>query len=380
MKIAVLYPSYRTPGGAEEYLAHLVRALKELNHEVTIYLVGGTRGSRSTLDAPIQVIKTFETSSIYDILLKSWYASKLLGFLRERHDVVINAKASELLCTADICIVHFPVAEALYHGLRSAGIDPKYYESSLWSGYIKLFKILAYKRRGHVKNCRIIVTNSTFTSAYLKTLAGVDRSIVIPPPLDAENAFVGCLRRKWRKEPGLIVTISRYDPSKNLEKVIYVAKHLPEARFVIAGRALDGASIKYFHGLRVLIDKYLAKNVALFLNVSSDFKYDLLAKAHVYFHPTIGEHYGMSVAEALCFGAIPIVPRRSGACLDIVYRYNVGECYDTYDEAIEIIKSVLSENPEPTYMDRVSKLLREVSYESFKHAVNKVLQTASRDE
>lgn len=42
MKVAILYPC-RTPGGTEEYLTHLIRALRELKHEVTLYVAGKTR-------------------------------------------------------------------------------------------------------------------------------------------------------------------------------------------------------------------------------------------------------------------------------------------------------------------------------------------------
>ncbi|MEM3324507.1 MAG: glycosyltransferase, partial [Metallosphaera sp.] len=33
----------------------------------------------------------------------------------------------------------------------------------------------------------------------------------------------------------------------------------------------------------------------------------------VYFHPTIGEHFGTPVVEAMSAGLIPVVPRESGA-------------------------------------------------------------------
>ena len=56
----------------------------------------------------------------------------------------------------------------------------------------------------------------------------------------------------------------------------------------------------------------LVDYVRLEINVTSDMLKSILRKAKVYFHPMPEEPFGISIAEAMSAGLIPIVPRVGG--------------------------------------------------------------------
>ncbi len=62
----------------------------------------------------------------------------------------------------------------------------------------------------------------------------------------------------------------------------------------------------------------------------------VLSKAKVYFHATIGEHFGIPVIEAMASGVIPIVPKESGA-YEVVPEFS----YSDIEEAVTLLKSLL---------------------------------------
>jgi glycosyltransferase involved in cell wall biosynthesis len=58
---------------------------------------------------------------------------------------------------------------------------------------------------------------------------------------------------------------------------------------------------------------------------------DLLAKARIYVHCALNEHFGISIVEAMAAGCVPIV-HNSGGAREIVTN-SVGYKWDTVDEA-----------------------------------------------
>ena len=112
-------------------------------------------------------------------------------------------------------------------------------------------------------------------------------------------------------------------------------------------------------------------------NLPDEAKKRLLCKTSIYFHPTPGEHFGISVVEATLLGAIPVVHGFSGACIGVVRKYEFGYCYNTLGGAISIISKILEENHsrgEGVYENKNVKRLREAfSYNTFREKVVEIL-------
>ena len=62
-----------------------------------------------------------------------------------------------------------------------------------------------------------------------------------------------------------------------------------------------------------------------------------MKKSKIFFHPREGEHFGMSIVEAMSAGLIPIVPAIGGQSEFVPGQYH----YKSLDEAVQIVSSIL---------------------------------------
>jgi glycosyltransferase involved in cell wall biosynthesis len=70
-------------------------------------------------------------------------------------------------------------------------------------------------------------------------------------------------------------------------------------------------------------------------NVNLNRLFSIMARAKVYFHPMVGEHFGMSVVEAMAAGLIPVVPNIGGQTEFVPLKYHLS----TIEEAAEKVSS-----------------------------------------
>jgi glycosyltransferase involved in cell wall biosynthesis len=70
-------------------------------------------------------------------------------------------------------------------------------------------------------------------------------------------------------------------------------------------------------------------------NVNLNRLFSIMRRAKVYFHPMIGEHFGMSIVEAMAAGLIPIVRDIGGQTEFVPLKYQ----FSTIEEAAEMVSS-----------------------------------------
>lgn len=382
MRVIVIHRSFNILGGAELYSFNVIRILASLGFSTKVYTLGMSSSiSKLVFSDRIKfmlVKPLLRTGGIYDLIFDTYSLSRILKYERLDADMVINTKANEVPLEADVCVVHYPLGFTLYFWDRvppGAGIDPKYVNSLSWKLYIQPFREWFYMFSDrNLRRCRIIVANSRWTAKLLEKLGGLD-SMVIYPPIDPEYLR---LRTGVSKE-NVVVTISRFDPSKGIEAVLYMAKDIPQAKFIVIGRVSDRTSYNYYKSIKMLREKLGLSNLYLFPNLSEEAKRSILSRAKVYFHPAVGEHFGISVLEALASGAIPIVNKFSGSCIDIVEGSGYGFCYNSYAEALEIIKDMLSkEEFEAFNAEMLGKVLSKFSFEEFSKRFAEVIYRITR--
>ncbi|MEM0135618.1 MAG: glycosyltransferase family 4 protein, partial [Thermoplasmatales archaeon] len=133
------------------------------------------------------------------------------------------------------------------------------------------------------------------------------------------------------KELSTVLTFGRISPDKNLELISRVSRRVP-AKFIIAGyTAME--HINYVRNLRDI----MPDNVIFIENPSDSDKINLYRKANIYLHTKPREHFGVTVAEGLWFGCIPVVPKSGGAWKDIVSEGKFGYGYDNEDDLISTL-------------------------------------------
>ncbi|VFJ14338.1 glycosyltransferase [Candidatus Nitrosocosmicus franklandus] len=198
-----------------------------------------------------------------------------------------------------------------------------------------------------------LMTNSNYSKAAIQKEYGTNNDIlVLSPPVDVdtiiskikiEQRFDSSLSSQvnYSDENGILV-ICRIEPSKRIENAIYLAKILKERKIKtklnIAG-SLEPFYQDYYHDLLQLISKLdLSDTVKLHTDVSFEELIELMKKSKIFFHPREGEHFGMSIVEAMSAGLIPIVPTVGGQSEFVPVEYQ----YKSLEDASQIVSQLLT--------------------------------------
>jgi glycosyltransferase involved in cell wall biosynthesis len=202
-----------------------------------------------------------------------------------------------------------------------------------------IFKLLnsAY---ANLINKSTVITNSGFSRKAILSEFASSHVQVLNPPVDVESFRERGLESSERKD--IIVVISRIDPSKELEKALSLARILKKRgigkQMIVAG-SLTQRNYGYIRFLQKLIrDWNLGSYVILRPNTPMDELFKIIRKAKVYFHPKLGEHFGISIAESMAAGLAPIVPNVGGQTEFVPEKYH----FKSLDEAANLVSLSLS--------------------------------------
>ena len=166
----------------------------------------------------------------------------------------------------------------------------------------------------------MILANSHHTAGEIQKYSGKAAEL-LDPPFSSIISAIGKDTTKSIQE-NLVVTTSRLEPSKLLERIPQIASLTDkDIQFAIIGRLCNKATLS---NLQTLVKKLdLTERVEFYPNASAHTKIDLLKRAKIYLHTMVGEHFGISIVEAMALGCVPIV-HNSGGMTEFVpaqYRY-----------------------------------------------------------
>ena len=180
----------------------------------------------------------------------------------------------------------------------------------------------------------LFLTHGNYTREY--AMKGFHLLNIMPREIIAINTPVqyNILDRIPSKDLNTILTFGRISPDKNLEIISHISRHVP-AKFIIAGY-ISKDHIEYVSKLKSI----MPDNVTFIENPSETDKINLYMRANIYLHTKPREHFGLTVAEALWFGCIPVVPKSGGAWEDIVSNGRFGYGYDNEEDLTTIIKDI----------------------------------------
>ncbi len=192
-----------------------------------------------------------------------------------------------------------------------------------------------------------IVCNSEFTKQNLDPRFGEKASVIYPP---VEPVSSGSVRLK---KENLILSVGRFTAfhqakkqHEMIESFIKLERSFPDWKLVLAGGLMQSDE-EYFRLLKNLVKGHRIK---LFPNLSHKQLDDLYRKTKIYWHatgfgetdPKLMEHFGISTAEAMSAGCIPIV-YDGGGQTEIVDHAKSGYLWHDSDELLRYTSLVASD-------------------------------------
>lgn len=232
----------------------------------------------------------------------------------------------------------------------------------------------------------MVVTNSTFSKYAIQKVLSMGASntakltttttdlvatepMMIPPPVNVEEFRQAALHSKERED--FIVVISRFNPSKKLKNAIALARMLKQQNIgkgmIIAGGLMPEDYDYYMQVVKMISACNVSDYVELKVNVTLDTLKSILHKGKVYFHPMPGEPFGISTAEAMSAGLIPIVPHAGGHSDFVPEKYR----YDSLEDAAEKISLALSASQ--VERNQVSRMVIDFSEINYVKNVQKMI-------
>lgn len=373
MNVAVLHHSLNRPGGETTVALQIIDSLYHIGYNIRLISVekldyeGVARAYGKHVPARnSRYLIPFELGcfGLYQRFLTCISCLALRGV-----DLVINTNGIVLPLripknVPSIIYVHFP--SALLH-VPSYLHHDKYQKSLFWKMYFKPYRILAniLTRRALSKSDMVIV-NSYFTKeAITRIYPNIDPHVLYPC-VELER-FSAAYNSRTRNPQ--VIVISRFSPEKQIEGAMEVAKIMENVKFEVVG-SLNSTNHRYFKSLNEMIERYgLQHRVRLRPNVSFNELLDAMSVSKVYLHTTFGEHFGVSIIEAMAAGLIPVVPA-VGGCTEIVppeYQYN------GIEDAADCIRKFIQEYDDEKRIE-VYKIAQKFSLSLFKERLQMLIQ------
>jgi len=260
---------------------------------------------------------------------------------------------------------HFPYVAWALERLGEESTPEKYRVfpwSIYWRGFLALQRFVVIEENF----ADLTLVNSSYTGRYVKRIWGVD-PIVVYPPVDLENF------NPAREKKNFVVSVGRFSPEKRFEAALKAVALCETSPPLVLIGTLTLSGRPYLHHLKELAKRLgVSKRVYFAVNASFNQLRIILSKAKIYIHCMKNEHFGISVAEAMASGCVPIVPRSGGCWEDILSEGRFGFGWGSVAELADRIDDLLTNNEKRMRWGRTalerSKIFDEKSFrEKMRH-------------
>ena len=411
----VVHDNLNAGGGSERLAVATIQALNELGFMVDVETctpleIKNLNKFLGPLDIAIRQVKKLDILSLlrskqakinsddgdnYDLVINTHgdllpyfyqnYTNNPTGlntFLTD--DKAVNKKGTLMVTYCHYPLVPYLVENGEYKRFLCKYIkinnEPRTYLDSFsrYSIIDKLFSNACSLYHLMMRNT-IVLTNSEFSKRAIKQLYNNEvQPLILSPPVDVEAFRDVALYTKEGQREDTILVVSRFSPDKKVENAIRIAKVLSnrkntDYKMIIIGSICNAHDNDYLLFLKNMIHNYdLNENVKLEIDASFDKLVHLMGKSKIYLHPLAGEPFGMSVAEAMAAGLIPVVPYVGGNSEFVPQRYQ----YRTLEEAATLIEDALLLRPvDNQFRTRLSNLTLRFSIENYKYGLEKIIST-----
>ena len=421
MKANVIHGDFNPCGGAERVSLITMDALFQMgidDVDLTTLTSPNTSKLENTFGKNIvSVLKRITKINVIDILEELQKARALENVENYEYDLTINTNGDaapyyhpSFSKENTITYCHFPTTKfhidsensvyletdlAMTETSNNSFSETKYHReinksknckaTIRFRGKKECFEIIKYGYWNLLRNSTLI-TNSQFSRREIINALGLnyknndDKSNIhiLSPPVDIETfRNVDSTNEGHEKRRDNILVITRIDPHKKIENAINLAKILKDNKI---GRTMKivGNLYHWYYDYypkleQMVIDLGLTDYITFEINASLDKLLSIMRESRVYFHPMVGEHFGISVIEAMAAGLIPIVPAEGGLAEFVPKEYQ----FCNIEQAAKIIESIFNNLSKPNRItlreDYINKFSSSNYIESFHGILDKLL-------
>lgn len=264
---------------------------------------------------------------VYQTVLHNAVSSRRL----RRYDLVINSNDFVGFLPAPprrLHYIHFPLSQVFAQAER--------YRQWKWKLFGLPVRLVTAAFEGRILPGDIVCTNSAYSREWIARQWPGAEVVVLPPPVEVP---LTAPPREGRDID--VLSVGAITPDKDQLLQLRVAAQLRHRRFVLMGYV---SSAKYHALLEETIARLGLTNVTLITDASREVIQAHQRRARVFLHSKQSEHFGISIAEAVGQGCIPVV-HDSGGQREIVTDATLR--YGTEAEAAQAIERLLGGAPYP---------------------------------
>ena len=318
-RVAVVHHTLSALGGGERVFAFLVHALNDQGIIPDVYATDPEEPGKISkifgVDVFYNIRKVWfphvNMFGLYQRLLASYFSLGLDGY-----DVIYNTTGifspTRIPRSRYVLYVYNPMFDRDGNFIAyTAGVEK--YTRGLWRLYVKPFRWLIKKAIRNLARSNVIVCAvSNFTRDKVRRYWGLN-AVTVYPPVDTEK-FSSVWDNTDREG---VILIGRYTPEKRHHELVEVARRMPGVTFRLVGTANTPYYQRYFNFVKSLVERHDLKNVEVYANVPFKKLVELLGVSKVLVHALRHEDFGLTPAEGVCGGVIPLV-HDSGGLREVV--------------------------------------------------------------
>lgn len=251
------------------------------------------------------------------LLYHEWRLRRTLPKARDI-DLILSTQDAAYMPSAKVPTIQYCYFPEYFVHLES---NPS---SLFWKMYYLPGTIFYRNRVSYIDR---LLSTSKFTQGFVREKWRRESTTLYPPcPIDLYQNLNG-------EKENLVITVGRVVPEKRMDLFLEIARQLPEVKFAIIGSVAQERESYLQH-----LKDTAPVNVSFVMSPLTRVR-NLMAKAKIYIHCALNEHFGITIVEAMAAGCVPIV-HNSGGPREIVSE-NVGYKWNVVDEAVKHVSNVI---------------------------------------
>jgi len=276
-------------GGGERLCCETMRVIIDRGHELT--LVSGEFN-------PIRLEQFFGYEGLFERLETVTYpADPREGFGTYKHILHhVRGQKKAISGNSGYDIIFSTQDPGYFPDLSKPVIQWGYFPNALPRGMYGWPMRVHYTRK--IRRIGLVLTISEYSRSHFDRVWKVPTTLVYP----ACNMIPPSPRKD-----DVIVTAARGVPEKSLELFWEVARRCPNYEFILL-MTQDPRFVEYSLGLQ----RTAPSNGRVIMNPDKETYQRNLARARIYLHLMRGEHFGITVVEAMSAGCVPVVHDSGG--------------------------------------------------------------------